>query len=415
MAALHNFSIGIDWIGDPTGATALIKHRFISKGGSDVTPDGLDPETPYITIAAALNAGAAFDTYVIGSGVYNEVLLNTDDSILKGDGLVYIIGDSVNKFANGTSDDSEFHNLYIKNYPDFFDTTGRRAEFYDCLLENTTIIQTGSSDIIYFYDSKFINCNIIDVGIMYSYRGVYLNTPWTITHSSVGKVTTLESNYFDATSLITYNDTGGTFNYEYNNNRAGVTAPPTTDVGNINADPLFKGDPLLKEFVIETNSPNIGAGNSGVTIGKLQTGSLQNTDSPNFGAGLGVIGNTQFTAGELEKVNAGLIGERESTTIDLGKIYSSPTPDILGDVDYLNNVPYKNAITNPSHLNIEVRYSTDNITFTAYKPFKVNSPLYLDSGGFSTGEADFNWGDVIVQKMRYIDFKVTMPITYTEG
>jgi len=414
MALTHNFSKGIDWIGDPTGETPLVKHRFISKGGSDATPNGLDPSTPYLTIGAALNAGAAFDVYIIGSGVYNEVLLNTDDSILKGDGLVYIVGDSVNKFANGTSDDTELHDLYIKNYPNFFDITGRRSEFHNCLLENTTITTFNAADVTMF-DCKLINCTVQAPYSFRAYRSNLFNTNVNATHANASQELIFNSTYLDSNCNITYNDNGGVFNYSYNNNEGVLVGIPTIDVGNISADPLFKGNPLLKEFAVELTSPNIGAGDSGVTIGKLQTGSLQNVDSPNFGSALGVVGNTQFTAGELEKVNAGVVGERTSTVIDLGKIYTSPTPDILGDVDYLNNVPYKNGITNPSHLNIEARYSLDNVVFTSYKPFKCNSPLYLDSSGFSTGEADFNWGDVVAQKMRYVEIKVTLPITYTEG
>lgn len=412
MALLHNFKKGIDWVLDPTGATALANHIFISKSGSDATGDGSNPATPYLTPDAA-DVNGLSKKYIVGTGEYNPVGLIAS-IVIEGDGLVVFKDNGTNRlFASNSATATD---IVIDGYLNLMPAGSPRGNsLVNCVVMNTSITTTllGNSSPNNCTNCKFINTTISYTDSKESIYDRCLLINSTVSFSGV-KDFTVKNSHIDPSSEVTFTNTG-VKTFSYNNNQGTLNGVPDVSVGNINLPPLFNGTPSKLEFSVQKTSPLLGGGESGAIIGGVYYGFLQNEDSLQFGDSLDPLGNTFFNSGELQKVIPANVGVRESLQIDLGKIYSSPIITLAGITDFLNNVPYFESITNPSHLNIDVRYAGQNLVFTSYKPFKLGERMYLDDSGNSTGESMFSWDELNDQAMRYIQIRVTLPIAYTQG
>lgn len=408
MALNHNFQKGVDWVADPTGATALVNHVFVSQSpaASDLNTGTL--AAPYRTINAARTAQGSARTYIVGTGEY--IPENLVGGTYRADGVV-VLNDAANTKRLSSGIDPLFDGFVIKGYLNVLQGSGNRGvNLSNCLVLNTNLNYGGTGVNITFQNTIFINCVLTQSSNSCVIRRSMLFNCIVNSNSTSGSEFT--SCHIDDTCIISFNNSGAKV-FNYNNNNGLLNGnPPTSNIGNINLPPLFLGNPFRFEFVINRASPLIGAGELGSVIGNAKFGNIQNSTSLEFGTSPADNTNMVFNGFNLEKINPALQGVRTTTTIDLGKLYNSPRIVLNALSDYINNVPNSQQIANPNQLNVQISYAGNNQVFTAYKSFKLNERIYLDGSGNSTSDIAFNWANLVVQQFRYVRVRVIMPPTY---
>lgn len=408
MPLVHNFERGLDLVLDPTGATPLANHIFVSKSGDDGIGTGT-PLNPYLTLAAA-RAANGVKTYVVGTGEYTDAGMSLTSCTVLGDGLVVFKGNGANFFTTSSGQNMTLGNLIIRDYLAVHTVNGNGGISRNCLYVDTQIKSNANGTS----DNTYINCTInLGVGIIYN-RCNFINCSKTLTSANSIIITNC---YYDTSSVVDMSgNTAVIRNFSYNNNRGTLLGTPTLAVSNINADPLFVGVIEDNEVLVGTLSPNLSAGEGGQNIGNARFGETLNEDSTSFGVSPSANVNTTFIGGDLVLTNPILDGSRTSAIIDLGKLYTSPRIKLGGFTDFLNNVAStSNLLSNPNHLTVNIRYAGTNQVYTAYKPFKIDNTgvrVLLDAGGKSTGEDGFKWATATTQKMRYIQIQVVVTNNY---
>jgi hypothetical protein len=414
MPLVHNFEKGLDLVLDPTGATPLVNHVFISKSGNDGTGTGT-PLNPYLTYAAARVAQGTGKTFIIGSGIYTDFNVIGNNATIKGDGLVIFENNGTNYFFSDAVQNNFIEDVVFIGYLSLMTNIGRGIRLTRCFLKDTAWGGTNAAN------GSFADCTIVNCTINYTVPGnsVFLrnkliNTSFTFSYTYDF---TFKNNYLDSTSVVNMSgNTGVVRDFSYNNNQGTLIGTPTVSIGNINTNPLFAGSISDNETLLQLASPMLGGGEGGQNIGNGKFGELLNEASTSFGVSPSANVNTTFISGDLVLTNPILDGSRTSAIIDLGKLYTSPRIKLAGFTDFLNNVAStSNLLSNPNHLTVNIRYAGSNQVYTAYKPFKIDNTgvrILLDAGGKSTGEDGFKWATATTQKLRYIQIQVVVTNNY---
>ncbi len=162
-------------------------------------------------------------------------------------------------------------------------------------------------------------------------------------------------------------------------------------VNNIDQDPLHIGNIENRELLISPNSPLIGAGENGTTIGAFKVGQLVDLSSPEENNGV-VDGNPITKSNEYSNLVTGWvtysqIGKSPLISANgLPEFQKAPTPNFALDNENRTIIP--NAQT------VEVTYRESVGGAGITRAFLVGVHAYQDDLGRSTGEDDFNVYDI---------------------
>jgi len=440
----HNFIKGIDWVGDATGQTALANTWFVSKSGNDTPVDGQDPNTPYLTVAVAVAAASAGDTVVVGSGIYVFTLLDIDGRHVTGDQIVifdsggptsnFAIDVTASAQANSSLTDIIF--IRYQNVISTDDVAG--VSIFGCTFIGGFVNpkRNITSEV---HGNKFVNCSVEyqkgSTGIARAIKdNVYINSSvdYTDDGGSWTALQLIENEYLDANSDLTFESTAISLvdQMEFSIIRGGVTVDVTVYadlaaaiIGEgagafddcLNVDPLFLGTPSNQEFIIPANSPAIGAGKNNTNIGDLKIGNVQNATSTEFGVSPQSNVDTAFVSGELE-VSSGTSGRRESASIDLGQIFTSPTIRLNANLEFfVDHTPDSdNTQANPNHLIFEADWAGNDGVFNGvFEKFRWNRPMQQDVNSKFSGEDGFVLSGLVDIPIRFIKVAVVPRTNYT--
>jgi hypothetical protein len=207
---------------------------YVSKEGSDAN-DGLTPETPLLTIQAALNkvTTAVTRRIIIGSGVYKEAISKT----ISASWTIYLISDgyvvfegvsaldeiSLQVSVNLTGVNLYFYGIEIRKYNQIqiSGTIGSGSfSFYfnKCTIQNNIFINTNAYNaFFYYFDSTvFVNSNLkfgilsgsILAALSYD-KCIFINSSMdgseilsNATQNYYNHTSTFKNSYVDANSLI---------------------------------------------------------------------------------------------------------------------------------------------------------------------------------------------------------------------
>lgn len=433
----HNFFNGIDWIGDPTGNTALASWAFQSLSGNDLNA-GTDPNLPKLTIASAIVAGTNINvgteeeiaTADINFNIYRNLICDQKyGRIYKGASKVY-------DFGNTPA--GEMRNMIITDFDNVklaSNGGGNRYTSYMIVKDCNKVVAAGHCrgwDYCYFIDIPDIETSIMDTGE--KNRSAFFNCNCNMLQN----VAFVDSifNYFHTDTDIsgyTLNQAQGneaTIRYSIIRGRVEVdsvwynsiqdardtlgdqTLFPTCTMD----DPLFLGDPSNLEFNVPLNSPAIME--SGEVIGGLYptvTAGLQNETSTEWGVSPNANVNTQFNSGNLELVTPGGSGYLESIEIDLGQEYIAPEAIFNGIWGSSLNTPdFNNALTNSNVLTVEIDWAADDQVYHgSFESFRYGYPMMHDSTNDKyTGESGYSVFYEIPLTVRYVKVRTTIRDDY---
>lgn len=415
---------------------------YTSKSGNNGNA-GTDPNLPKLTIASMLASGSG----IVGTGVYEENNLAIQSRSIQADGLVVIKNPGGSDPALGTVSASTIEvvdGFIFTGFSSVFDWSAgsnkhRGNTIKNCIINGGVFIFSyTTSELSFeglFSNNKIVNCSAtftglgssentipgqygIDGSIFVSSTIAFTTLSHVIYNLQIGPNCTLSLPSDTAAEKISHSNIqcpitiNGT---TYANLAAAKAAFPSTFPNCTNLDPLFIGDPLKLEFVVQPNSPLVASGQLGFNIGNVRTGSLQNSTSLQWGLSPETNTNTQFNSnGALEVSPSFTTGNRKSKEIDLGQVVRSPTIRYNGLFDGLNNVPdSNNALVNPNHLTINISYAGLDKVYTAEKPFRYNEKIQLDTTGKSNGEAGFDWSNLVDTEFRYIKINPDVRNNYT--
>jgi len=427
----HNFIKGINYIFDPTGNTAYAKRYFVSKSGNDINA-GSDPNLPKRTVKEGLilTKGDYNKVVYIGTGAYHETLLPSDRVAMEGDGDVRLIGNGVdNLFLNGNTlnQANVISYMTISNYPKISDNNKQLLVFGGTFI-GTQIVSDDQALIL--SACRLINCSVVARGTgigLYNkiYGNIFENTTITIS-SSVNDIS-FYGNYISSNCSLEYQNIAKVAVSEYNNVRCPITVAgvnyanlaamklsvPSIEVNSIDQDPLFLGNPQKFEFIVDKTSPNVTGTGILYNIGSVKTGNLQNSLSLEFGTAPQSNINTNWSSGEL-KVTTGTEGRRESASIDLGQVFSSPIIRINAALDFLNHTPdAENLMANPNPLVFEAQWAdVDGVFNGIWKKFRFGVPMQIDSNGKHSGEIGFLQIGLVNIQMRYVKVAIVLRNDY---
>lgn len=157
----------------------------------------------------------------------------------------------------------------------------------------------------------------------------------------------------------------------------------------IDEDPLYLGDPTGKgEYLISKDSPLIGAGVNGGTIGAFKVGEITDLSSPAENNNITVGATITITAPN----NTGNI-KPAWRTFDNPKI--CPILAFDGFPNATDDVPDSENLTGaPKSRTLEVSYRETIGGSVITKTFLYGLPMVLDNAGRGTGEPDFDPRDI---------------------
>ena len=435
----HEFIKGIDWIADPTGATALANHYFVSQSGNDATINGKNPETPFKTIDSAAAAAASGNTIIIGTGIYTPSVNLTgfaNARNYKGDGNVWIAGTGVETTFNYSNANvfATIENINTIGMYAFVYLTGTSASNDIITITGCTIIggrircknTNGKQSII--INNRFINmllveCYLAGTGEINSSiaNNIFYNVDAINLISSASPTikTLFYNNTINSTSPV--NITLNGFTLSYNNIQsiitkdAVVTAIETFN-NSFSSDPLWKGDPSKLEFLVDSSSPLLRTGIGNSNIGAVKEGNLQNSLSIQWGTTPAVNVNTEFISTEFRPTVPNVSGTRTSSEIDLGIQYSGITIKQNAIIDFVNYVmDTENAMVNPNHLTFEADWAgEDGIYHGSFEKFRFGIPMMIDGGGLYTGDIGFVSSSTTAIITRYLKIKITVRNDYNQ-
>lgn len=418
----HNFKEGIDWIADPTGATPLANHIFVSKSGNDTTGDG-SPGNPYLTIAGTKKSDLDNYTVIVGAGFYNDIF-GENSTISKNIVSLILIADG-NVVLNGASQTSPFitlskgnpvftiKNFTITNWSKFIAQNGNR--YTDVSIENCLTIDT--------------EMEVLQFGTIYSKYSVHINSSF-LKNTYYAAVRSFEKSIFinsriesvlDAFSCHFDSECSGNVSgtlTDYNNIEEGCSISFHVDanLNSISVNPLFK-NVRAYDFSVFPESQLLGAGKNGENIGNVYLGASFSEQNLDFKSVIDNHTNLKFNSlGEIiiidpENTTTGISGvevvELNIITFDflryIGKI------NLLGVTDFLNNVPDVDNEANPNFLSLEMRWAMldEDILSMPYYMFRWNmipTVNFEDGQVFKTNaEHGFDWNNqskIIAKQMQ---------------
>ncbi len=165
----HNFKEGINWVTDPTGATALASNFFAAQGGDDTSGAGT-PLSPWKTFTKTLT-GSSSGRCVLGSGIYIEAGMLFSSQDVVGDGQVILQnpgGGSVLS-TSGSLQYPKYKNIVFYGWEKLWNTqsaTGRQTTQYleDCVIIGGNVPFRFNGNILAasfrLTNTIFINANV---------------------------------------------------------------------------------------------------------------------------------------------------------------------------------------------------------------------------------------------------------------
>lgn len=262
----HNFQRHITLGLDP--ATCA----FVSKAGVD-TNNGLTPDTPVATFAAALAVGRS--NIIVGTGVYRRQKVEGFQRRNKffADGTVTLLGTSQDSLLAMTDPDISFYDFVIAGYGVVYTMNvgyaGFKPRIERCLILGG-ILDTGFDS----YDPlEVVSCTLVGVTSRvtnpgHSYQMSYYNCNLIGCTLQQGN---LVNCYVDATSTLTINEdnTNATNNNiqcpitiagtTYPNLAAQRVAKPAINTNSINQSPKFNNQ-LRRDYTLLYSSPHLAPG-----------------------------------------------------------------------------------------------------------------------------------------------------------
>ena len=389
----HNFKEGIDWIADPTGATPLANHIFVSKSGNDTTGDG-SPGNPYLTVEKAYTIPASNNQFniIVGTGEYVVSNLTGVFSTIVGDGVV-IFSDPNNNLTLTTSR-LYANNIVFKDYMILAQTSGGVCN--SCIFINSDFGNLSSTVQSVFNNCTFINSSLItnqNNTSTFNYCKL-INSTISNTNSSgsVAGVFFLDG-YADENSIINSSRLPARGEIDRSNIQ-GIIQGYFTIENFFSENPKFQNLPGF-DFTLQPDSPHIGAAIDGSTIGNGYVGSSFFEGIYELDEAINNNENVRYNSlGEIE-----VIGDNESETITLepvefeflryiGKVRISGFPDLV-----INTPTSDNSKINPNFLSFEMRYAQNDGVWTGWKKYRFNEIPSLNADGKSNAENGYNWAD----------------------
>lgn len=429
----HPFSRGLNTILDPTGNTPLDDHYFIdSVLGSDATPDGTNPETPFQTVSAAIiAAGANNRYYVILEGEYAEstLPLPVGTTVLLGDGNVKFKGTGVERLVNmGTSSHNlVMDNIDVENYEyAYFSTSGNRfPRFINCSFIDADFFGSRGSNLLSctFDGCLFVNVTSNMTDTRTSQTATQLGYIVLLANSGYNNCTFINSSFEDVIAgdpspmnFISCDVDANSFihiayaitNVVRSCNIRGPVSASSTTLNDYNAypdlasaqaafpsafDSCFDADPQyvdVSRFVLalQSGSPNILAG-------KASNYSLQN-----FNIGNAVVSDLSYFQGQSPLDNA--VANNPNVSYNgLGELINTSGQDQrieLPEVE-LTNVeligPFSlTGFSDPGKVEFELNWALpDRVYQPSFKKFRLDEDPTLDDNGNSNAELAFTEGD----------------------
>jgi hypothetical protein len=424
---------------------------YVSKSGSD-TFDGLTPNTPKATIAAACNLQK--DSLVIGEGTYEDTGGRITN--MAADGIVVILGNGTNAF--------EIHNASGLRIQNSSITSPQYGASYliNCYFKNCQFY-LGTQWNFNFTKCVFINCVFGSEGVYSFMECVFINTSTASNNVHVlmssyeGSGCTLGMFPFDQNTQFDYNNINGLINVTggtQNPYTLGLLKSqfPAYNAHSVNVDPQFNGS-QYEDFTLKSTSPHIGAGAAGVNIGgTAYARSLSVKESTEWQTTNGaVLDHLEFSGDDLIVTEPGIGGYHYGTITSAPILLSSTAPVAIGNFNYnglllFNNSQPGGSSTNknvpdakvypkndekggdsPDRLVFEVRTSSavtpnvhtdtdwdNNFPGLAGSWIKVpvsGAPL-IDEAGKGNGEPDFNVLQSAALQGNWIQLRYTLTNAY---
>ena len=251
------------WVRNPTAINGLAT-TYVSLRGSDTNGDGT-AQNPYRSLAKATTVAAANTNIMMDdgdwkneAGVNNKLFrwygnANTSWSrqyVIKLDNLFYLklYGREVSAYDPAMN----YNNCILNNY-------NSNGNYYNCLITNTLRLNTQqwADDV----NSRFINCVVVNCTILYKFgaTGVYKNNIFlNCTLPGDQRGNNCNYNNFCGSNIVS---SDGIANKKSINNA--ITGQNATDYFNYYDSTNY----TACDFTAKPGSANIGAGESGSTIG----------------------------------------------------------------------------------------------------------------------------------------------------
>lgn len=412
----HNFLRGINWVSDPTGATPLNNHRFISHSG-DPGNDPTDPDTPFDTPDDINDS----NTWIVGAGFYPTTNVAGAPNVYGDYGVRPVLDgastESITIYRPDHLELSNFDTLTVTNMLDCF--------VHDC--QNFTHIQDQSSE-----DNVFMNIPNMNTTREVN-RNAYFNCHWASFAHTVNR--RLSDSYFHSDCSIvitTAKALDGSIQNCIINCPVTVDATPYADIeaartgeGDPNLFPgctiddvEFTGDPYKKQFTIAPTSPAYKTAVGNLNKGGFPIGVSQDKDTDEFGVSPDSNTNTEFSGDTLIVTAPALSGNRVTAEIDLGQAVRSPILYLSAFLDYLNAIPdYDNTLTNSNLLTCRVDWAGRNQVYqSSFKTFRWDYNMFYDSVNDKyPGEAGYSQAYESILEVRYIKLEFTIRDDYNEA
>lgn len=415
-----------------------------SHNGSDVTGDG-SHDNPFATIQKCIDASTTIRNDIVCAGVFKEgdfVGQNSQGSIIP-EGVVVIDGDGFTNFVPFSSliyinrswasggFVGTFGRALIKNYnsvsflgehynTDYenIDTLMNATTYYveGCSFKNCDIggaigslVGSGSLLTVFEHNSLFnTDCTIADQQNVY-FRNNFIDAPSKVDFATNGQYPIeLDFNHFEGT--LTNKIQIGTASY--NNTEALQLAEPTIAVNDVasTVDPLLN-EMNNKDYTLAEGSPLAAASKTGREIGTFKVAkaidasdvawTLVNIDNTTTSGEAVLSGSPTGTMETLAGVEL-FPKSRKVTRINLPDFeFNSPLGEMIGNLA-ADNTPYL--------LDVEIKYSDDNITFnTNWLRTAVGvQPMHDTTNDVGTDDPLYSVATAEAIVCRYMKFKITL-------
>lgn len=411
---MTNWRVGIDHGSSVPGGLqiALAANFFIETKSGDNANAGT-PGAAKQTMDGATASPGGFvisnSFWNLSSGVYTsskvDFAYQPNRLTVRGNGRRYSL---LNNFDNRISDSAVifYNNVIIKSR--IWNGTRNRS-FDNCILEGLTFQITPTNAVTSI--RQMINTTVINSTINFrrlgsnqanssylirncSLYGVNLNL--NVDNSTAELMTIqFENCYFDDACTFVLNDDIDTaasylkncrFTFTQVNGSTPTNLIPQIDC--ITSSSLTGGDPVKYELYLPVNSPLIGAGLNNKTIGNFNVGRGVSLTSP--------AENNNITAGAIiELSGVATAGNIKPQYIVFNQVRKSPIVAFYGiDNDSVNVPKISATLDYPNYRKLQVTYRETAGGAEITKDFVYGLPMWKDSAGKTTGEDDFNWGDV---------------------
>lgn len=376
----HNFLRGPNWVSDPTGATPLAGHRFISHSGDPLnTPS--DPNTPFDTPDDINDS----NTWIIGAGFYPTTNIAGSPNVYGDWGTMPVLDGG----STETVSVYRIDNLEFANFANFtiINSTGNNV-IRDCAI------------FTYTNGTGFVQgLRLINIPTMSSTRVMercsFFNCHWAVfSHTTVHPVRESYIHEDCSIGITTAKATDGSIIDCIINCPVTVDGTPYADIdaartgeanpnlfpGCTKVDVQFTSDPYKRQFTIAPTSPAYRAASGNLNIGDLPIGISQNKDTDEFGVSPDSNTDTEFSGDILIVTDPASSGTRITAEIPLGQAVRSPIVYLSAVLDYLNSMPdYDNTLTNANILTCRVDWAgRDHVYHNSFETFRWDYGMFYD-------------------------------------